>query len=71
MKKPEPKPTAIVCTLCGLGWDRHEKLMKTKTEKPTAETCVELLKADLAARPRYAPAFSGTGITWPANYTVQ
>jgi hypothetical protein len=68
MKKPEPRPTAIVCSLCGLGWDRHEKLMKTKAEKPTAETCVELLKADLA-KPRLQPFVSGT--SGYGTYTLQ
>jgi hypothetical protein len=43
MMKPEPKVTKRVCTLCGLDWGLHGA-------KPTVETCVELLKAELAKR---------------------
>lgn len=51
MKKPEPVVVSEVCSLCGLAWGRHG-------DKPTAEKCIELLKADLATRP-YVPT-----ITW-------
>ena len=44
MKKPEPVVTSQACSLCGLDWNRHG-------DKPTAETCITLLRADLAARP--------------------
>lgn len=42
MKKPEPTPISVVCTLCGLAWDRHP-------DKATALDCIDLLKADLAS----------------------
>lgn len=48
MKKPEPVPTAIRCSLCGLSWEKHP-------EKATAEDCVGLLKAELARRPYSYP----------------
>jgi len=44
MKTPEPKPTAIVCSVCGLEWKRHGKT-------PTLEKCIELLKAEVARKP--------------------
>lgn len=50
-KKPAPKVTKEVCTLCGLDWDKHG-------DSPTTDTCVELLlgeirslNAQLAHRP--------------------
>lgn len=44
MKKPEPVHKGATCSVCGLDWDRH-------VQPPTIETCVELLKAELASRP--------------------
>jgi hypothetical protein len=43
--KPEPKPLQIVCSCCGLDWEKHGA-------KPTLAKCVELLKAELAKRSR-------------------
>ena len=49
MKKPEPQPLNIVCSNCGLDWNRHG-------DKPTVEKCIELLKGDLAReKARTAP----------------
>jgi hypothetical protein len=41
VKTPKPTTKETVCDLCGLDWNRHGK-------NPTAEKCIELLKADLA-----------------------
>ena len=46
MRKPEPKVEREVCTVCGLDWQAHGL-------KPTLETCIGLLKSELAKRPRY------------------
>ena len=55
--KPEPISKYIVCSLCGMNWDEHG-------EKPTAEKCVELLKAEMAKRPRYQQIYhQGTSVT--------
>jgi hypothetical protein len=58
--KPSPKPTRIVCGVCGLSWEAHG-------EKPTLVTCIDLLRAELAKRPK--PSFpmstSGSGYTIP------
>ncbi len=45
MKEPEPVNKHVVCSVCGLDWDRHEY---KPTSKRTIEKCVELLKKDLA-----------------------
>ena len=50
--KPEPVPTKIVCSVCGLDWGDHG-------EKPTLATCIELLKDELR-RPRYIGTPSST-----------
>lgn len=39
---PRPVNKHVVCSVCGLDWERHGK-------NPTTEKCVELLKADLAS----------------------
>ena len=46
MKTPKPEPivTSTVCSLCGLPWDNHG-------DKPTALTCIDLLRSELAKRP--------------------
>lgn len=44
MKTPTPKHVETICSVCGLDWKRHGKA-------PTLETCVELLKKELAAKP--------------------
>lgn len=48
--KPEPKATHVVCTACGLNWDKH--LAGPRKKNPTLEDCVRVLKAELGARPR-------------------
>jgi hypothetical protein len=48
MKKPQPKSVNIVCSVCGLAWDRHKS---EKDKEPTLESCVALLKEELAKRP--------------------
>ena len=55
--KPEPKPTHVVCTVCGLAWDAHESAFPAKGKKPavTLDDCVRVLKAELAKRPRQNP----------------
>ena len=44
MPVPKPVPTRVVCSVCGLDWERHG-------EKPGYEICIKLLKADLAKKP--------------------
>lgn len=41
-KRPTARVVAEVCSLCGLDWRRHGT-------NPTTDTCIRLLKADLAA----------------------
>lgn len=53
MNKPEPKATNVVCTECGLDWEKHLKGPRKKN--PTLEDCVRVLKAELAARPKLHP----------------
>lgn len=52
--KPEPKATEVVCTCCGLDWEKHRQGRPSKNSKAavTNADCVRLLKAELAARPR-------------------
>jgi hypothetical protein len=59
--KPEPKSVKIVCTVCGLDWDRHRCASDSDV---SIEECVRLLKADLSAK---RPAFTtiGTSGGWP------
>lgn len=61
-RKPEPVNKLVVCSMCGLDWARHGA-------SPTAEKCVELLKADIAKRPSHVytgvSSFSG----WPNGVT--
>lgn len=65
MKKPVPVHTQTVCSVCGLDWDRHG-------DKPTAETCIELLKQDLAReKQRAAPIQPGPyPLPYPVPYPV-
>jgi hypothetical protein len=66
MKKPEPINKHIVCSLCGLDWEKHG-------EKPVIEKCVELLKAELAKRPPvFRPqTFGYGGYSGTGNLTIQ
>lgn len=50
MKKPKPVNKTIVCSECGLPWEKHTA--RRKTVEPTLDDCVALLKAELA-RPRH------------------
>lgn len=40
--RPTPVITSEVCSVCGLDWARHG-------DKPTAKTCIDLLRIDLAS----------------------
>lgn len=51
MAKPSPKAINVVCSECGLSWEKHTAGRKTA---PTADVCIRLLKAELAARPRFS-----------------
>lgn len=53
--KPEPKPLKIVCSNCGMDWEAHGP-------KPTVDKCVELLKAELARRPKWSLAAASSGV---------
>jgi hypothetical protein len=61
VKKPEPRPLKVVCSSCGLDWEEHG-------EKPTLETCVELLKAEVAKRPRFSIAATSGISAWPTTW---
>lgn len=71
MALPEPRPTALVCSECGQAWGEHLKgrTKPTKARPITAEDCVRVLKAQLAARPRtyWYGLQSGTGISASAS----
>lgn len=67
--EPKPKATQVVCEACGLDWAKHEALMKTSKEKPTLETCVQLLKAELASRPKQPMVWSGSSWSAPNAYS--
>lgn len=71
MAKPKPVAKLVVCSECGLAWDRHTAGRKTD---PTPDVCVGLLKADLAKRPSYPNQIIGTngfgyGINWATSFT--
>jgi hypothetical protein len=71
--KPKPVSKHVVCSVCGLDWDRHPK---KKDKEPTLEACVELLKAELASRPRLQqwvshPTYSGTANAAITSYSQQ
>lgn len=40
--RPTPVITSEICSVCGLDWARHG-------DKPTAKTCIDLLRADASA----------------------
>lgn len=64
VKKPEPISKHVVCSECGQPWDKHG-------DKPTLETCVKLLKAELAKPRPYAMQIAGSMAQPPwGNYTV-
>jgi hypothetical protein len=49
--------------MCGLSWDKHTEVTELRGEKlkePTVELCIELLKAELSKRPRFASMIGGT-----------
>lgn len=52
MPTPKPVPASTICSECGLPWQGHK-------DKPTLETCVRLLKAELARRPKTST------VVWP------
>lgn len=67
MAKPKPVPKSVVCSECGLAWNRHTEGRKTD---PTPDVCIRLLKADLAKRPM--PWLSNAGYTSISpSYTSQ
>jgi hypothetical protein len=47
MAKPKPVSKSVVCSECGLAWNRHTEGRKTD---PTPDVCIRLLKADLLKR---------------------
>ena len=49
-KKPEPVVTEQVCSLCGLDWALH-----SQKKAPSPIECIDLLRAELATRPRHLP----------------
>lgn len=51
MAKPKPIARNVVCSECGLPWEKHTANRKTD---PTPDVCIRLLKAALAARPSFA-----------------
>jgi hypothetical protein len=59
---PKPKPIAkhVVCSECGLSWEKHKERMKTSEAEPKPEDCIALLKAELAKRPAFAYAQSNS-----------
>jgi hypothetical protein len=67
---PEPQPTNVVCSACGLPWAKH--LTGPRKQKPTLEDCVRVLKAELASRPSRMPyvQWSGAGNALPANAAI-
>ena len=54
-RKPKPISTSVVCSECGLPWDKHST---AEDEEVTLASCVGLLKAELAKRPLFT--YSGT-----------
>lgn len=54
--QPKPKNVKVVCEACGLDWAKHG-------EKPTLATCVDLLKAELASRPKQNSVWFGSSTT--------
>jgi hypothetical protein len=65
--KPEPKPTNVVCTVCGLDWKAHEQNSTAAKKRTTVtlEDCVRVLKAELARRPKQNPWVGVSGTGWP------
>lgn len=63
---PKPVPREIVCSECGLPWDRH--VLATGAKTMSLAECVRLLKAELASR----PAWTYTSNTYPSmgGYTI-
>lgn len=55
--KPEPKTVKVVCTVCGLDWDKHTQ---TRRADVPLDECVRLLKLELAA---------ARATHWPINTT--
>lgn len=64
MAVPSPVPKQMVCSVCGLGWERHKRRNHTMAE------CVELLKAELASRPVYNFGWN-TAVSSPVYYHQQ
>lgn len=60
--KPEPISKHSVCSACDQPWDAHG-------DEPTLETCVKLLKAELAKPRPYPMTLSGSasGFPWWGN----
>ena len=63
-KKPQPRTVKVVCSECGLDWNRHT------TEAPSLADCVRLLKQELAKRPIWNSQASATGSPIPFYGTV-
>lgn len=65
MQKPTPVPVSTVCSVCGLDWERHGA-------EPSIETCVRLLREELATRPsRVVTPNTYPGVyPWPVTTPV-
>jgi hypothetical protein len=61
--KLEPQPLNIVCSACGLDWEKHGK-------KPTPADCIKLFKAELAKRPTHLSMSAATYPTTTWNYAA-
>lgn len=66
MALPKPKHLNIVCTECGLPWDKHKADAKGKVG---LEECVRLLKAEVA-KPKFYPYGFSAGSTTQWGMTL-
>lgn len=66
---PKPVPREIVCSECGLPWDRH--VLATGARTMSLAECVRLLKAELASRPAWTYTGGIGSVTYgPTTYGV-
>jgi hypothetical protein len=56
MAAPKPIPQHVVCSECGLAWDKHKSTSLGLAS--TLEECVRLLKLELATRPQHRGGFT-------------
>lgn len=63
---PQPVPTKVVCSACGLDWELHEdKIKETQQPAVNLETCVLLLVAALSQR-KFSSAIGTATSTAPS-----